>query len=290
MSEYKAYETIIVWQQICMRRNDTNRRSVAAAAALREFDESIGTCDKIFTGGTTKTLRQMNDVEQSPLQLNHTFPSKETVMLRVAEEANLFGVRIQVCRSDLFQLQVYGAGGDSFHVHAHYRSTQAMWAVTGLSIRVGRTKYIPKKGKSDGAISAKQDEMLSESDKLINDITAMPDSKETFAGDMFQEEGNPDKDDANDEGRILQGTGSKTCSSRVKSPIKSRWLVPLVKGALAEKPNISNKALVNLLKPYVVDKFLTNSLLNMMKKLVRLYLFGNPAENVTYLCVNLSSS
>ena len=176
-------------------------------------------------------------------------------------------MRIQVCRSDLFQLQVYGAGGDPFHVHAHYRSTQGMWSVTILSIRVGRKKYIPKKGKSDGAISAQQDEVLSESDKLINDITAMPDINKTFAGDMFLEEGNPDNedDDANDDAPIPQGTGSKTSSLRVKSPIKSRWLVPLVKGALAEKPNISSKELVNLLKPYVVDKFFTNSLLNMTK-------------------------
>ena len=69
----------------------------------------------------------------------------------------------------------------------------------------------------------------------------------------------------------------------MKSPIKSKWLVPLVKVALAEKPNISNKALMQLLSPYVVDKFLTNSLLNVTKKYLRNHLFGDPAQNVTYL-------
>jgi hypothetical protein len=69
----------------------------------------------------------------------------------------------------------------------------------------------------------------------------------------------------------------------VKSPIKSKWLVPLVKGALAEKPNISNKALTMLLSPYVVDKLLTHSLMNQTKKHLRLHLFGDPAQNMTYL-------
>jgi hypothetical protein len=69
----------------------------------------------------------------------------------------------------------------------------------------------------------------------------------------------------------------------VKSPIKSKWLVPLVKGALAEKPNISSQAITKLLSPYVVDKFLTQSLINQTKKHLRLHLFGDPAQNATYL-------
>ena len=283
MSYAQANRALVSWKQECKQKNDANCRSVAAAAALREFDESIGTCDKIYTGVTTKTLRQMNEVEQAPLQLGHTFPSNKIVMPRIAEEANLFGVRIQVCRSDLFQLQVYGSGGDPFHVHAFHGSAKGMWSVTELSIRVGRTKYIPKKGQSKADFSGEDfAEVVSESDKLINDITAIPENNETFAGDVFEEEGNPDDEinDPSDGAPILKGTGMKT---RVKSPIKSRWLVPLIKGALSEKPNISNKELENILMPYVIDKFLPNSLLTMTEKLVRLYLFGNPAENVTYL-------
>jgi len=57
----------------------------------------------------------------------------------------------------------------------------------------------------------------------------------------------------------------------------------LVKGALAEKPNILNKALTMLLSSYVVDKFLTHSLINQTKKYLRLYLFGYPVLSVTYL-------
>ncbi len=47
--------------------------------------------------------------------------------------------------------------------------------------------------------------------------------------------------------------------------------------------NISNKALTMLLSPYVVDKFLTHSLINQTKKHLRLHLFGDPVLNVTYL-------
>ncbi len=91
-----------------------------------------------------------------------------------------------------------------------------------------QTKFIPKKGRLVGAVCGEQDEVLSESDKLINPITAMPKNDETSAGDMLQDEGNPEEDDdANDDEGILLGTGFKISSSRVKSPIKSRWLVPL---------------------------------------------------------------
>ena len=38
-----------------------------------------------------------------------------------------------------------------------------------------------------------------------------------------------------------------------------------------------------LLTPYVVDKFLTNSLINQTKKHLRIHLFGDPAQNVTCL-------
>ncbi len=56
MSEAETSMTIRSWEQLCKRSNDANRRSVAAAAALHDFDESIETCDKIYSGVTTKTL------------------------------------------------------------------------------------------------------------------------------------------------------------------------------------------------------------------------------------------
>ena len=127
MSEEDASAALTDWGKKWKRDNDTNRRTAAAAAALQEFDESLDLSGHQFTGVCSRTLREMKDVELHPLRKGDTFPNKELVMLRIAEEANLFAIRIQTRRSDLFQLQVYGAGGDPFHVHANYRTAKNMW-------------------------------------------------------------------------------------------------------------------------------------------------------------------
>ncbi len=54
----------------------------------------------------------MVNVSNSPLLEGHTFPDKETLLMRVAEEANLYGVWIKIVRSDGLQVDVRGADGD----------------------------------------------------------------------------------------------------------------------------------------------------------------------------------
>ena len=44
-----------------------------------------------YTGCTGGILQPMVTVSSSPLLEGHTFPNKETLLMRVAEEANLFG-------------------------------------------------------------------------------------------------------------------------------------------------------------------------------------------------------
>ena len=282
MSEEDASAALTDWAKKWKRDNDTNRRTAAAAAALQEFDESLDLSGHQFTGVCSRTLREMKDVELHPLRKGDTFLNKELVMLRIAEEANLFAIRIQTRRSDLFQLQVYGAGGDPFHVHANYRTAKNMWVVTECEVRIGRTKYVPRRGSS---YNNGQDGVLSVSDKIIDpeDFAGRPDEDETFEEGIFEGEGNADDDSDKEDAEDEDDGPKKMMKARVKSPMKSKWLVPLVKGPLAEKPNISNKALIILLNPYVVDKFLTHSLINQTKKLLRLHLFGDPAQNVTYL-------
>ncbi len=62
----------------------------------------------------------MVTVSSSPLLEGHTFPDKETLLMRVAEEAHLFGVWIKIVRSDGLQVDVRGADGDPFHVVGYY--------------------------------------------------------------------------------------------------------------------------------------------------------------------------
>ena len=49
----------------------------------------------------------MGEVYNKPLLQGHTFPTKEIVLMRIAEEANLFGVRIGIKRSDHLQVRVH---------------------------------------------------------------------------------------------------------------------------------------------------------------------------------------
>ena len=47
--------------------------------------------DLLFTGVLNERLRTMTEVEDSPLKVEDTFPSKEILLIRTAEEANFSG-------------------------------------------------------------------------------------------------------------------------------------------------------------------------------------------------------
>jgi hypothetical protein len=53
------------------------------------------------SGVLTDLLRMMTEVQASPLLVGHTFPDKELLLLRMAEEANLSGCRVSSKRSDV---------------------------------------------------------------------------------------------------------------------------------------------------------------------------------------------
>ena len=78
------------------------------AGALGEDVDGSTDSTQTFTGVCEAQLRTMNDVEQFPLCLKHSFPSKEIALIHIVEEANLFGIRTQIRMSDHFQLHVYG--------------------------------------------------------------------------------------------------------------------------------------------------------------------------------------
>jgi hypothetical protein len=65
----------------------------------------------------------MTEVESLPLLVNHTFPTRELLNLRIAEEANLYGCNITVKRSDDFRLAVIGNKDSSFRVDASCSSS-----------------------------------------------------------------------------------------------------------------------------------------------------------------------
>ncbi len=82
--------------------------------------------EKDYTEDLTPTLHPMAQVINSHLKKEHTFPERELVALRIAEEANARGISFQMDKSD--NMKLYCCGPDSFLVYAtnsHYG-----WTVT----------------------------------------------------------------------------------------------------------------------------------------------------------------
>ena len=116
MTEKQAEMAIKKWQVEWKQKRDKDRRKGRKEDSDGVFIDEGNT----FTGCIDTTLRRMVDVRKAPLLLGHTFPFKDMLMMRIAEEANLYGVRVKTTRSDSFQLCVKGVDGDSFHVKAIY--------------------------------------------------------------------------------------------------------------------------------------------------------------------------
>ncbi len=75
----------------------------------------------------------------------------------------------------------------------------------------------------------------------------------------------------------------KAHCKRQKSPIKSKYLVPLMKAACTERPNISNKEMTIILKPYINDVLITDALLQKTCSDFHTKVFGDPSENLQLL-------
>jgi hypothetical protein len=61
-----------------------------------------------FSGCLALVLRPMLNVQKCRLEVNHTFPDKEILAMRVAEEANLRRINILCARSDLRDFRCTG--------------------------------------------------------------------------------------------------------------------------------------------------------------------------------------
>jgi hypothetical protein len=82
----------------------------------------------------------MTVVKNCPLMAGHTFAEKETMMLRIGEEANLCNIRVTVLKSCQMQ---YKVSGDSFYVKVSNLMFQG-WTICSLCCREnGDTLIIP---------------------------------------------------------------------------------------------------------------------------------------------------
>ncbi len=103
-----------------------------------------------YTGCISQKFRPMVEVTNAPLLEGHTFPDKEIALMRIVEEANLYGVRIKIIQSDGFQVDARGVNGDPFHVVTYYGTAVFKWKVTKCITWNGRLAYVPvEKGSEE---------------------------------------------------------------------------------------------------------------------------------------------
>ena len=85
------------------------RKKITDGLRLKRLKEQIDNFDpEEFSGCLTLGLCTMVDVQNCRLEVNHTFPNKEILVLRVAEEANLRGINFVCTRSDLRDFKCTG--------------------------------------------------------------------------------------------------------------------------------------------------------------------------------------
>ncbi len=282
MTADEAEEAIRKWEKDWKRDRDKLHRKSHSGHTLEGcsfVDGSTG-----YTRCITQTLQPMVEVTNAPLLEGHTFPDKEIVLMRIVEEANLYGVRIKIIRSDGLQVDARGLNGDPFHFVAYYGTTAFRWMVTKCITWNGRLAYVPVlKGQKKGAGKGKDED---HDIPPLNFSDLPPPPPNEAVGDAFEdtlcglEEGNPDKGPIPMETEIPVEMAKKP---RNKSPIKAKWIVPLVHLAIADAPNLSCKEIMILLQPYIIDMFLTNALIQKVWTTVRNKVFDDPDKNVTYL-------
>jgi hypothetical protein len=177
-----------------------------------------------------------------------------------------------------------GVSGDPFHVVAYYGTIAFKWKVIKCIIWNGRLAYVPVEKGQKKAAGKGMGEDSAIPPLNVSDLPPPPPNE--TVGDAIEnalgglEEGNPDKEPIPVETKIPVEMAKKPCT---KSPIKAKWIVPLVHSAIAEAPNLSSKEISLLLQPYIIDMFLTNALIQKVRTTIRNQVFGYPDKNVNYV-------
>ena len=85
---------------------------------------------KDYTEDVTPTLRPMAQVINFHLKKGHTFPDKDLIVLRIAEEASFCSISFQTDKSD--ELKLYCRGSDDLLVYP--TNSNYGWTVTRCSV------------------------------------------------------------------------------------------------------------------------------------------------------------
>ncbi len=238
MSAAKAQEAIKEWRVLRKAHTDKMQREHRAL-----FGSNAST-EIEYSGVVDARLRLMSDVEVTPLLKGHTFPTKDILLIRIAEEANFCGCQIAIVQSNNYQVYVRGCAGSLFQVKASC-SIKLGWKLTTIKTR---------------AVTKANDDPT---DEIVYDV----------------EEKVADEDKASLEEDDADGKVKAVCQC---TPIKSHWIVPLLLSEIVEKPNMSNAEMKHVVSAYVKEMFITSSLLQNARTMARDEIFGDPSTNVFF--------
>ncbi len=118
MTKAGADAEIKKWRKA--RKKYTDGLLAAKAKVRKSLEENKDDYDDaiVYLGVTTPFLRPMSAVDAQPMCFGHNYPSKEVLLLRIAEEANLHNVEVANVRSCNKRVYYDGRGGAQIKVRA----------------------------------------------------------------------------------------------------------------------------------------------------------------------------
>ena len=133
LSESDREQALRDWKRRCKQFTDRRRKKI-----LKDL-ERIANPDIAYSGVTIPRLRTMAEVSGARLRVGDTFPNRDILAIRIAEEAIQSNTNITVFRSDATQYRVVGF---NFLAQAN-KSLHAGWVVNSIQINVPRVGLAP---------------------------------------------------------------------------------------------------------------------------------------------------
>ena len=249
---------------------------------LRKSSGSTASSDIVFTGVLNDRLRTMKEVEDSPLAVGHTFPSKEILLIRTAEEANLSRCSTSSKRSNDHRLHIHGVPDSSLRMFATFTSTKG-WKVTRCETRIA----LPPVNHDGITVDEEVENVAAKSVESGGDKGGEEGGDDLEEGDADGSDADGDLEEGDADGSDADGLvpikESSKKARKTRTPFKSRWIFPFIKDDMAQTPNISNREMKRLFADYVKKKFMrTISLLQNARSFARDQIFGDPCHNVLF--------
>ena len=141
-------------------------------------------------------IQLMTQVEDSPMKVGHTYPTKEMVLIRIAEEANLSGCMITISRSCSKRIFASGARDNhTFCIRVLYTNVHS-WKVVECATHPELMTVTKKSESSTGEVALTDADIVVEVGNPDDDQDTDDDEEEADDTD----DDDPDNDDDHEDG------------------------------------------------------------------------------------------